>query len=202
VTEELGNTIRKIDISTGNVISTFGSGTAGSADGTGIAAQFNQPMGITTDGTSLYVADYLNGSIRKIVIASGAVTTFAQVVHPTGITMDAANLYVTDDVFQVIIKIEIGTGVQTIVAGSLSASGSTDGTGSAARFNFPHGITTDGTNLFVADSRNSSIRKIEISTGKVTTVATQNILIIPLGITNIGSTLYTTNNDDTIKKIQ
>jgi hypothetical protein len=203
VAESLTNTIRKIVISTGAVTTIAGSGTAGHVNSTtGIAAQFDQPMDITTDGTNLYVADYNNGWIRKIVIASGEVSNFAQVVHPRGITMDAVNLYVTSDTLQVIIKIEIFTGTQTIVAGTLSATGSTNGTGSAARFNKPIAITTDGPNLYVADSLNFSIRKIEISTGKVTTVVTQSNSIQPLGITLLGNILYTTNNDQTIKVLQ
>ena len=66
---------------------------------------------ITTDGTNLYVADSDNHKIRKIVIATGAVTT---------------------------------------LAGS-SSYGSTDGTGTSAKFKNLRGITTDGTNLYVTD---------------------------------------------------
>ena len=52
-------------------------GGARNVEGTGAAAQFNSPYGITTDGTSLYVADSNNSTIRKIVIATRAVTTIA-----------------------------------------------------------------------------------------------------------------------------
>ena len=61
--------------------------------------------------------------------------------------------------------------VVTTLAGTALSTGSTDGTGSAARFYHPEGITTDGTNLFVVDCSNSTIRKIVISTGAVTTLA-------------------------------
>ena len=99
--------------------------------GTGEEANFYYPHGITGDGTNLYVADTNNHTIRKIVIASGVVTTLA------------------------------GT------AGSL---GSADGTGATARFNLPCGITSDGTNLYVADTSNHTIRKIVIASGEVTTL--------------------------------
>src|SRR5512143_2471243 len=101
-------------------------GSFGISNGTGTAASFNQPIGLTTDGTNLYVADYANHAIRKIVIATGEVTT---------------------------------------LAGTPGVLGSTDGTGAAAQFNFPSGITTNGTNLYVADTNNHIIRKVVITTG-------------------------------------
>src|SRR6266581_4890812 len=54
-----------------------GSSAIGSADGLGTATSFWGPEGITTDGTNLYVADSGNNKIRKIVIATRAVTTLA-----------------------------------------------------------------------------------------------------------------------------
>ena len=56
-----------------------GSDVAGSSDGTGAAATFDSPSGITysPDGTTVLVADTLNHKIRKIDVASGAVTTLA-----------------------------------------------------------------------------------------------------------------------------
>ena len=68
------NKIRKIVIATGVVSSLTGAantaGAAGAADGTGTAATFNRPNGITSDGTNLYVADTYNNKIRQIVIAT------------------------------------------------------------------------------------------------------------------------------------
>jgi DNA-binding beta-propeller fold protein YncE len=58
-------------------VSTFaGSGSSGSTDATGTSAKFYYPRAITTDGTNLYVVDTNNHTIRKIVISTGAVTTF------------------------------------------------------------------------------------------------------------------------------
>jgi hypothetical protein len=47
-------------------------------------------------------------------------------------------------------------------AGS-GCSGSTDATGTSAKFYYPRAITTDGTNLYVVDTNNHTIRKIVIS---------------------------------------
>jgi DNA-binding beta-propeller fold protein YncE len=79
-------------------------------------------MGITTDGTNLYVAEQANHKIRKIVISTGAVTT---------------------------------------VAGTGSSGSANNTTGTSASFNGPEGITTDGTYLYVTDTQNDTIRKIE-----------------------------------------
>ena len=179
--------IRKIVISTGVVTTIAGiANSTGSTDGTGSAARFYSPAGITTDGTNLYVADAGNHTIRKVVISTEVVTTIAglpgsgnylstdgtgsaaRFFTPIGITTDGTNLYVTDSYNNKIRKIVISTGVVTTLAGSGTA-GSTNGTGTAASFSDPSGITTDGTNLYVADS--SIIRKIVISTGVVTTIA-------------------------------
>lgn len=203
VTDGLNNTIYQVD-SVGGVITFAGSGTAGSLNGTGTAAQFNQPMDITTDGTNLYVADYNNHRIRKIDIATKVVSNFSATINfPRGLAIDTVNLYVTDDSTNNVTKINLSTEVLEIVAGSLTGvSGTANGTGLTARFNKPLGITSDGTNLYVADSLNYSIRKINIASQNVTTALTQTGSIQPLGITRIGSILYTTNNDNTIKIIQ
>ncbi|MBI5206224.1 MAG: Ig-like domain-containing protein, partial [Candidatus Firestonebacteria bacterium] len=187
VSDYYNHTIRKIVISTGVVTTIAGSaGNSGSTDATGTAARFYNPSGITTDGTNLFVSDNTgNHTIRKIVISTGVVTTLAgsgisgstdgigtsaRFYNPKGITTDGTNLFVCDG-NHTIRKIVISTGVVTTIAGSASISGSTDGTGTAARFYWPTGITTDGINLFVADQSNAAIRKIIISTGVVTTIA-------------------------------
>ena len=122
VIEQMGGSYQGVELSLSTVVTTLaGTGSSGSANGTGTSASFNYPRGITTDGTILYVADNSNHLIRKIVISTGAVTTVA------------------------------GTG----------SSGSANGTGTSASFYSPVGITTDGTNLYVADSYNHQIRKIE-----------------------------------------
>jgi len=196
------------------------------ADGVGTSARFSCPTGIVTDGVNLYVADTFNHIIRKIVIATGAVSTLAgsagsmgwadgigaaaKFAEPTGITTDGTNLYIADTFNQVIRKIVIETGMVTTITGTVGRLGAADGTGTAS-FNYPSGITTDGTNLYVADSSNYTIRKIVIATGEVTTLAgtagnsgsangsgAAARFQSPLGITTDGSNLYVADSYDGI----
>lgn len=233
VTDTSNSTIRKIVVATGAVTTFAGTaGTWGSSNGTGSAASFMFPCGITTDGTNLYVADTNNHTIRKIVLASGAVTTIAgtpgvfgssdgsgaeaKFNWPKSITTDGINLYVADTGNSTIRKMSISSGVVTTLAGTAGFYGSTDGIGPAARFGGPYGITTDASNLYVTDSNNNTIRKIEISTGAVTTLAgstgvlgasdgigTAATFNWPNGITTDGTNLYVADtNNSTIRKIE
>jgi len=186
VTEFEKHVIRKID-QAGNVsifAGTFGS--AGSLPGQGTAASFNQPNGITSDGTNLYVVDTDNHVIRKID-QQGNVSLFAGVLGiagsadnpgltagfntPIGITTDGTNLYVADSGNSTIRKIVISTAAVSTIAGNISGVGTTDGISTDARFNLPSRLTTDGSFLYVADFNNRTIRKVAIATGEVTTLA-------------------------------
>jgi hypothetical protein len=144
--------------------------TRGSIDGTGGAALFSGLEGICSDGTNLFVSENVNNDVRKIVISSGLVTTFAAVSGPKGICTDGINLYVCDEVNHSIQKISLGTAAVSTLAGG-SGSGTADGIGTAAQFSLPQGICTDGTNLFVADRGNYNVRQIVISSAVVTTLA-------------------------------
>jgi sugar lactone lactonase YvrE len=171
--------IRRIVVATGAVSTLAGSGTAGFADGTGTAARFNSPTGVACDASgNLYVADQTNARIRGIVVTTGAVNTLAgssqagfadgtgaaaQFYGPTGVACDASgNVYVADPYAYTIRRIVVATGVVSTLAGTAySAPGYVDGTGSAARFNYPWGVVCDGSgNVYVADQANNRIRLV------------------------------------------
>jgi sugar lactone lactonase YvrE len=150
-------------------------GSWGSADGTGSAAQFNGPRGVAVDGSgNVYVADYGGNKIRKIrpggivktLAGSGAegsadgTGSAALFYYPAGVAVDGAgSVYVADRGNDTIRKVA-ADGVVTTLAGQAGSWGSTDGTGSAARFKYPVGIAVDGSgNVYVADSGNDAIRK-------------------------------------------
>jgi sugar lactone lactonase YvrE len=178
------NCIRKIS-PVGAVSTIAGSSTPGFADGNGAAAQFNGPLGVTTDAQgNIYVADVDNNRIRKIS-TSGVVSTIAgsgtagfangagtaaQFNGPTGVATDAqGNIYVCDNSNHRIRKIIPG-GVVSTIAGS-GTQGFADGNGAAAQFNYPVGVATDAQgNIYVADYHNQRLRKIS-PTGIVSTLA-------------------------------
>jgi hypothetical protein len=187
VADSGSNKILQIAISSGAVTTLAGSGDSGATDDTGTKASFNQPYGLATDGTNLYVADMGNHVIRQIVISSGVVTTLAGTVgssgstdatgtsasfyYPFGLATDGTNLYVADTGNNVIRQIVISSGAVTTLAGTAGSSGSTDDTGAKASFHYPVGLAMYGTNLYVADTGNNKIRQIVISSGAVTTLA-------------------------------
>ena len=187
VTDQFNATIRKITPS-GTVSTYAGSpGTAGSADGTGSAARFDNPLGIAVDGFgNLYVGDGNNFTIRKIA-PGGIVTTFAgtagsngsadgvgpaaQFTQPQGLSTDGAgNLYVADTSSSTI-RLITPTAQVTTLAGTAGTNGHADGSGAAASFFYPAGVAADGIgNVYVADSGNTAVRKIAPG-AVVTTVA-------------------------------
>ena len=189
VVDKGNNRIRKIVISTGQVSTLAGSGSAGFADGTGTAASFDIPNGMAVDTSgNLFVADTSNHRIRKIVISTGVVSTLAgsgtqgflddasgslaQFDTPRDVAVDASgNMYVGDRSNHRIRKIVISSGAVSTLAGS-GATGSFDSTGTTASFNYPQGVAVDTSgNVFVTDSENRRIRKIVISTAVVSTLA-------------------------------
>jgi len=187
VTEWISETIRKI--TPAGVVTTFAgsAGKPGGNDGTGSEARFWFPSGVTIDrDDNLFVVDAGNNTVRKITPA-GVVTTLAgtagavggndgtgpaaQFSSPVDIAIDGAgNLYVADSLNYIIRKVT-PDGVVTTLAGKAYMTGNVDGPGQVARFDFPYGVALDGAgNLYVADQRNYSIRKITPA-GTTTTVA-------------------------------
>ena len=199
VADAWNHLIRQIDPATGTVTTLAGSGAEGFADGVGVAAQFNGPLGIAVAPSGvLYVSDSRNRRIRQIDPATGTVTTLAGsgangfldgvgaaaqfslinslTVAPSGV------LYVADSGNSRIRQIVPATGVVTTLAGS-GAEGFADGVGVAAQFNSPFGLAlTPSGLLYVADMWNHRIRQIDLATRAVTTLAGSGVVGFAEGI--------------------
>ncbi len=176
--------IRKI--SAGVVSTLAGSGVNGFNDATGTLAQFQFPTGVAVDGAgNVYVADYINNRIRRIT-PLGVVTTLAgsaasgtadgtgasaQFNLPVAVAVNGAGtiVYVADQSNHRIRAVTTALGATTTLAGN--TSGYADGTGTAALFNSPTGISVNGAgNILVAENGSNRIRVITPG-GIVTTLA-------------------------------
>lgn len=162
-------------------------GHLGAADGVGDAATFNAPQGIAVDSLgNVYVADTGNNTIRTISPTGSVVTlagspgefgssdgqgSMARFSLPQGITVDETGSVYAADTFNDTIRKITPAGLVTTFAGMAGAPGSLDGPGAVAKFSYPIGLSVDtGGNLYVADSGNSTVRKISAQ-GVVTTLA-------------------------------
>ncbi|HWG38543.1 MAG TPA: hypothetical protein VN690_12575 [Terriglobales bacterium] len=158
-------------------------------DFTGVStAEFSQPEGIVTDGKIAFVADSLNGAIRKIDLSNSQVTTvagphqgFADGPASSAAFFQNAGLawvpsqnviYIADTGNGAIRKLDLSTQTVTTIAGA-NASGYVDGPLLTARFNHPFGVlaSSDGTKLYVADTGNNAIRLVDLNLGTVSTIA-------------------------------
>lgn len=185
----LGGRVDTGEVPTVLLVSTLAGqpGVYGSTDGSGSAARFGTPVATAVDSFgNIYVADWTQHVIRKIT-PEGVVSTWAgqagsagsadgtgtaaRFNYPQGLVADkGGNLYVADRSNNTIRKID-AFGVVTTLAGTAGASGNTNGTGSAARFNGPVSITVDPSgNIYAGEISGNTIRKIT-SEGVVTTLA-------------------------------
>jgi sugar lactone lactonase YvrE len=196
---DTGNAIvRLVSAATGIMTTVAGTGTPGYAPsqdgGPATSAQLTTPEGLALDlSGNLYIADSGNNRIRMVAAGTGIITTVAgtgtagyvaaqdgnaatsaELNGPYGVAVDASgNLYIGDTTNQRIrmvtagiITTVAGTGVNGYVAaqdGALAVS---------AELSNPRGLSLDGSgNLFIADTNNSRIRRIDVGTGIITTVA-------------------------------
>ncbi|MGA3373427.1 MAG: Ig-like domain repeat protein [Terracidiphilus sp.] len=160
-------------------------------------ANLDEPAGVTLDGAgNMYIADTLHNKIRVVAApvppdTVGIISTYAgtgqagysgdagaavkaTLDSPGGVALDGAgNLYIADSNNNVIRKVAAATGIITTVAGNGTAGYSGDNVAATStELNTPKGITVDsGGNLFIADTSNQRIRRVDAITGIITTVA-------------------------------
>jgi sugar lactone lactonase YvrE len=163
--------------------------------GPALAASLNLPAGLALDGAgNLYIADSNHYRIRVVNAKTGIITTIAgngapgyagdngpataaTLTTPSGVAVDGAgNVYIADSGNNVVRKVAAATGIIATAAGN-GAPGSPANVGdggpaTSANLNNPQGVTVDTAgNLFIADTSNHRIRRVDAVTGIITTVA-------------------------------
>ncbi|HYA24983.1 MAG TPA: hypothetical protein VEF05_12525, partial [Terriglobales bacterium] len=181
IADTYDNRIRAVVLSTGIINTVAGNGTAGYSGDGGPATQasLNRPQGVAAHGSSFWISDSGNSSIRRVDLNTGIITTLigdgscgATLCFTEGISADSAgDLYVASAVGTVF-EVEVPSGTVVMKAGSQQVGFSGDG-GPAlqALFNQPWDAVTDANgNILVVDSLNNRLRKVDTS-GNISTIA-------------------------------
>jgi sugar lactone lactonase YvrE len=185
--------IRRLSLTTGIITTIAGSAAGFSGDnGLAITAQLDLPTALALDHSSnLYIADTGNHRIRRVNLSTGIITTVAgtgiqgssgdnalataaAIDSPTGLAVDAANnLYLADTHNHRICRLNLTTGIITTIAGTgIAGFSGNDAPAITAALALPQGLTIDAAgNLYLADAANHRIRRIDATTGVITTVA-------------------------------
>jgi large repetitive protein len=191
---EIGNsTVREIVKTTGKLVTIAGTGNQGySGDGAlATSATLNMPQGIALDANqNLFIADTGNNVIRKVSAADGTISTFAGSINsgfagdgqtaanalfdqPYGISFGSdGTLYIADFLNNRIRSVS-PAGIVGTVAGNGSAGYTGDTRGAlGAAVNHPAAVVVDaGNNLYISDSENNVVRKVNALSGNITTLA-------------------------------
>ncbi len=192
--DHFNNRVRKVDAST-RIITTIAGTGIGSYNGDGgqaTSANLYTAIGVAVDASgNVYVCDNDNNRIRKVTKSTGIITTIAgtgvagysgdggpataaTVMENHGINVDnAGNVYFGDNTgYNVIRKITVSTGIIITVAGNGGTGFNGDNIqATAASLNSPTDVVFDNFgNLYITDATNNRVRKVDVSTGVITTI--------------------------------
>ncbi len=188
--------VRKVDVATGIITTVVGTGRNRSEgdDGPGVEAALAEPIGLTLDSAgNMFIVEFGSGRIRRVDGASGIITTVAGggigdplkrifgdggpatealIKLPMAVAVDGdGNLYIATD--NRVRKVDAATGVITTFAGlGERALGGDGGPATGAGLAEPASVVVDSQgNVFIADRDNHRVRKVDGSTGVISTVA-------------------------------
>jgi sugar lactone lactonase YvrE len=178
-------------VSASGIITTIaGTGTVGfSGDGSpATAATLDDPVAVAPDASgAVYVADMANGRVRRFVVGGnmatfagtaisvgdGGPSTQARLDNPMSAAVDSSgNLYIADGSANRVRKVTPSGTITTVAGNGEAAYGGDNGPGPLAALNDPDAVAVDSAgNVYIADYSNSRIRRVDASTGIITTFA-------------------------------
>ncbi len=191
IADRANNRVRMVNSS--GVISTFAGTGWGSYSGDGgpaASAEINNPTGLAVDDSgSVFVADNRNFIIRRIDTTGtittaagdglggysedGGMATMASVRFPNGLALDnSGNVYVADGINNVVRKIKTSGVIVTVAGNGTAGYGGVGGSATAAGLSSPVGVSVDALgNIYIADAGNNCVRKVDTTSGLISTIA-------------------------------
>jgi len=192
IVDQWNNRVRKVDTS-GTISTVAGNGIQGFGGdgGPAVDAQLNRPTGVAVDSAgNLYIADSDNDRVRK-VDTSGTISTAAgngifgfsgdggpavsaELNFPTSLAASGRNLYIADVANDRIRKVDSSGKISTVAGNGIQGFGGDGGLATSAELAQPWGVAVHGGNIYIADTLNQRVRKVN-SSGKISTVAGDGI---------------------------
>ncbi|MEN2978107.1 thioredoxin-like domain-containing protein [Tistrella bauzanensis] len=176
----------------GNEIRRIGSGTPGLIDGPADSAAFNRPQGLIAAPGAIYVADTWNHALRRIDIATGAVTTLAgtgrrgpvldgpmtaadaSLASPWDLEYRDGRVFIANAGTHQLLVFDIEAGTVARLAGS-GVEALIDGPADTAALAQPSGLALRDDMLWFIDSETSSLRRLDLATGMVSTLVGEGL---------------------------
>jgi len=194
IADKNNDRIRRLDTSINWITTVAGTGTRGfSGDGgPATSAELNDPEGVFVDSSgNIYIADTDNHCIRKVDASTqnintvagiggssgfegdGGPATEAKLKNPRGVFVDASgNIFIADTENHCIRKVDAASQFINTVAGIGGSAGFTGGPATNAKMNKPQGVFVDASgDIYIADTNNHRIRKVDAATQMISTVA-------------------------------
>jgi DNA-binding beta-propeller fold protein YncE len=185
--------IWSLDLESGAAGWFVGNGRESTRNGPRLDAELAQPSAVVVVGDRIAFADSESSAIRYAELADGGVTgvlagtdenlfdfgdvdgvgTAARLQHPLGLDLGEGTLWVADTYNSKIKTLDPAT--LEIAAFAGGEQGWADGVGAAASFSEPGGVSYADGMLFVADTNNHAVRRIEVATGEVSTLVLYGI---------------------------
>ena len=147
----------------------------------------SEPLGVSSDGTHVWVTNVDDGTVSEIDASTGTVVNTISVGSgPYGVSSDGTHVWVANIGDDTVSEIDASTGtvVNTIPVGE-----------------YPPGVSSDGTHVWVTNADDDTVSEIDASTGTV--VNTISVGSAPGGVSSDGTHVWVTNDsDDTVSEIQ